>query len=135
MPDRCVLGPVSGGEGGPSDGGLWGKSEQVGQDGAGHGRGELEQGGFAGVTGLDAAGDEPGAHGFGGHVLARDPAGEQPVVGSADVGGPSGAGEVVTDDLVERVGKFDGGGVEGNGHRVGPGGDLVGAHAADADRG
>jgi hypothetical protein len=65
-------------------------------------------------------------------MFAGDPAGEEPVVGTADVGGLAAAGELFADELVEGFGQLDGEGVECDGEpSVGVFADLCGAHPAD----
>jgi hypothetical protein len=57
---------------------------------------------------LDSSSDELAADVLGGEVFAGDPAGEQPRVGSAGVGGLPAAGELLADEAVEGFGEFDG---------------------------
>lgn len=74
-----VAGPVASGALDPSDGGVDVQAEQVGEDGGGQVRGEVDQRGAAGGAGLDAVGvqlaDEPvDAEVPAGHLAREQPA-------------------------------------------------------------
>jgi len=73
-----VAGPVACGESCPVGGVVVADPDEFGEDGRGDVAGELEEGRFAVLVGLDADGDELGPDVLGGEASAGVAAGEQP---------------------------------------------------------
>jgi hypothetical protein len=73
-----VAGPVAGGESGPVGGVVVGDPDEFGEYWCGDVAGELEEGRFAVLVGLDADCDELGADVLGREVSAGVAAGEEP---------------------------------------------------------
>lgn len=71
---------MSAGESGPFGCGLVGDADEVGEHGGGEFRGEAEECGVSGGSGVDAVLDEFGAEALGDQVVSGAAAGEEPGV-------------------------------------------------------
>ena len=126
--------PVPGGGALPLDGDLDVDAEHAGEDRGGDLGGEGEQGGGAGLAGVQADVLQPGSEAVAADGLSGAAAGEQPRrgAGAADGGVAAAGGDQLAEEAGQGLGEDDGGGAEHDPHLVAVVADVAGGEPGDA---